>query len=67
MLQVYEFDPAAYLTDEAAVEAYLAAALERGQPDEIAKAEEVAARARLRLRPAGLSPDASSDPARPSR
>ena len=56
MLQVYEFDPAAYLTDEAAIAAYLAAAVERGQPDEIAAAEEVASRARMRLHEAAGAP-----------
>ena len=48
-LQVYEFDPALFLTDLEAVEAYLAEALATGGPDEIEEARIVAARALARL------------------
>jgi DNA-binding phage protein len=44
-LQVYEFDPALYLTDRAAIDAYLEHALQTGCPGEIEEARAVAARA----------------------
>jgi DNA-binding phage protein len=48
-LQVYEFDPAEYLEDEAAIEAYLASAIAEGDAEGIDYARLVAARARARL------------------
>jgi DNA-binding phage protein len=50
-LEVYEFDPAQYLTDHAAIDAYLENALRAGNPEEIEEAKVVAARARTRLEP----------------
>lgn len=49
MLIVYEFDPAIYLNDEAAIEAYLESARKGGDPAEIEAAETVAKAARERL------------------
>lgn len=49
MLNVFEFDPAEYLQDAEAIDAYLRTARESGDPTEIEAAEGVAARARLRL------------------
>jgi DNA-binding phage protein len=48
-LQVYEFDAAEYLTDEAAIAAYLESARAGSDAAAIEDAEAVAARARLRL------------------
>ena len=49
MLEVYDFDPALYLNDEAAIEAYLDEARKAGTPQAIAAAEAVAKAARERL------------------
>lgn len=49
MLEVYEFDPAGYLRDEAAVAAYVKAARDSGDAQQIEAAEAAAVRARLRL------------------
>jgi DNA-binding phage protein len=49
MLEVYEFDPAIYLTDEAAIETYLENARKSGDPNVIEAAETVARAARERL------------------
>jgi DNA-binding phage protein len=49
MLNVFEFDPALYLNDAQAIDAYLRSALERGTPEEIEEAKRVAARAHERL------------------
>lgn len=48
-LQVYEFDPALYLTDHAAIDAYLEQVLRAGSPEEVEEAKAVAARARALL------------------
>jgi DNA-binding phage protein len=48
-LHVFDFDPAEYLNDAAAIDAYLKNALETGSPEEIEDAQAVAARARARL------------------
>ena len=49
VLEVYDFDPALYLNDEAAIEAYLDEARKAGNPQAIAAAEAVAKAARERL------------------
>lgn len=48
-LHVYDFDPAEFLVDEAAIEAFVEEAIESGDPEEIEEAKAVAARARARL------------------
>ncbi len=48
-LQVYEFDPAEYLTSEAAIEAWVKSALDGGDAEQVEYARLVAARARARL------------------
>ncbi len=48
-LQVYEFDAAQYLQDNAAIEAYLENAKRTGTPEEIEEANAVAARARAQI------------------
>ncbi|MBS0408648.1 MAG: hypothetical protein JSR86_01945 [Proteobacteria bacterium] len=48
-LHVFDFDPAEYLTDAAAIDAYLKNALETGTAEEIEDAKAVAERARARL------------------
>ncbi|MFO1015534.1 MAG: hypothetical protein U1E50_17415 [Caulobacteraceae bacterium] len=49
MLVVYDFDPAIYLNDEVAIEAYLAEARKNGTEDDISAAEAVAKSARERI------------------
>jgi len=49
MLEVFEFDPAQYLTSAEMIDAYLKTAIATGKADEIEAAEAVAARARARL------------------
>jgi len=49
MFQVYEFDPAEYLTDEKMIAAYLENAVQTGSLEDIEEARRVAERARARL------------------